>query len=95
MSAALHAEVLAGLRRAGCPVTTTDLMKLLNQHRQRPLVREPVYDALNALRARGVVHALRAIANKRIRYWQLTPAAMPMSDSLDHPPAPAPGRDQT
>ena len=66
----LTAEVLAALRRIGCPVTTTDLMRLLNRDRDRPLVVDQVYLAANALRVRGEVRHLRAEANKRVRYWE-------------------------
>ena len=66
----LTAEVLAALRRIGCPVTTVDLMRLLNRDRDRPLVIDRVYRAANALRARGEVRRLRAEANKRVRYWE-------------------------
>ena len=66
----LTAEVLAALRRIGCPVTTTDLMRLLNRDRDRPLVIDQVYRAANALRARGEVRRLRAEANRRVRYWE-------------------------
>jgi len=66
----LTAQVLAALRRGGCPVTTTDLMRLLNPYRATPLVVDQVYRAANALRVRGEVRQLRAEANKRVRYWQ-------------------------
>jgi len=66
----LTADVLAALRRIGHPVTTTDLMRLLNRDRDRPLVVDQVYRAVNALRVRGEVRRLRAEANKRVRYWE-------------------------
>lgn len=66
----LTADVLAALRRIGHPVTTTDLMRLLNRDRDRPLVLDQVYRAANALRVRGEVRRLRAEANKRVRYWE-------------------------
>ena len=63
----LTTEVLAALRRIGCPVTTTDLMRLLNHGRATPLISDQVYRAADALRARGSV---RTKANKRVRYWE-------------------------
>ena len=66
----LTTEVLAALRRIGCPVTTTDLMRLLNHDRETPLISDQVYRAADALRARGSVRALRTKANKRVRYWE-------------------------
>jgi len=66
----LTAQVLTALRRVGCPVTTTDLMRLLNRDRATPLVVDQVYRAANALRVRGEVRRLRGEANKRVRYWE-------------------------
>ncbi|BBY46875.1 hypothetical protein MARA_03050 (plasmid) [Mycolicibacterium arabiense] len=66
----LTAEVLAALERVGCPVTTTDLMRLLNDGRATPLVVDQVYRAANALRARGAVRRLSNPSNKRVRYWE-------------------------
>ena len=66
----LTADVLAALRRIGCPVTTVDLMRLLNRDRDRPLVIDQVYRAANALRVRGEVRSQRALANTRVRYWE-------------------------
>lgn len=70
----LTAEVLAALERIGCPVTTTDLMRLLNRDRENPLVVDQVYRAVDALRARGTVHRLKASSNKRVRYWEVAAA---------------------
>lgn len=67
----LTAEVLAALERIGCPVTTTDLMRLLNRDRPTPLVVDQVYRAVDALRARGAVRRLKAASNKRVRYWEV------------------------
>lgn len=67
----LTAEVLAALQRIGCPVTTTDLMRLLNHDRATPLVVDQVYRAVDALRARGAVHRLKTPSNKRVRYWEV------------------------
>lgn len=67
----LTAEVLAALERIGCPVTTTDLMRLLNHDRHTPLVVDQVYRAVDALRARGAVRRLRTASNKRVRYWEV------------------------
>ena len=64
----LTAEVLAALRRIGCPVTTVDLMRLLNRDRDRTLVIDQVYRAAKTLRARSEVRRLRAEANTRVRY---------------------------
>jgi Fe2+ or Zn2+ uptake regulation protein len=66
----LTTEVLAALRRIGCPVTTTDLMRLLNHGRETPLISDQVYRAADALRARGSVRSLKTKANKRVRYWE-------------------------
>ena len=66
----LTTEVLAALRRIGCPVTTTDLMRLLNHGRETPLSSDEVYRAADALRARGSVRSLKTKANKRVRYWE-------------------------
>jgi hypothetical protein len=66
----LTAEVLDSLKRIGCPVTTTDLMCLLNDGRATPLVVDQVYRAANALRARGEVRRLSTPSNKRVRYWE-------------------------
>jgi Fe2+ or Zn2+ uptake regulation protein len=66
----LTAEVLAALRRIGCPVTTTDLMRLLNHGRATPLISDQVYRAADALRARGSVRSLKTKANRRVRYWE-------------------------
>jgi Fe2+ or Zn2+ uptake regulation protein len=70
----LTAEVLAALERIGCPVTTTDLMRLLNRDRPTPLVVDQVYRAVDALRARGAVHRLKNASNKRVRYWEVATA---------------------
>lgn len=70
----LTAEVLAALQRIGCPVTTTDIMRLLNRGRSTPLVIDQVYRALEALRARGVVQRLKSSTNKRVRYWEVAAA---------------------
>lgn len=67
----LTAEVLAALERIGCPVTTTDLMRLLNRDRQTPLVVDQVYRAVEALRGRGIVRRLKTPSNKRVRYWEI------------------------
>jgi Fe2+ or Zn2+ uptake regulation protein len=67
----LTVEVLAALRRIGCPVTTTDLMRLLNRDRATLLVVDQVYRAVDALRARGAVGRLKAPSNKRVRYWEV------------------------
>ena len=67
----LTAEVLTALQRIGCPVTTTDLTRLLNRDRATPLVVDQVYRAVAALRARGAVRRLRTPSNKRVRYWEL------------------------
>ena len=67
----LTAEVLAALERIGCPVTTTDLMRLLNHDRQTPLAVDQVYRAVEALRGRGVVRRLKTPSNKRVRYWEI------------------------
>ncbi|MDT5258275.1 MAG: hypothetical protein QOD10_3355 [Mycobacterium sp.] len=66
----LTTEVLAALRRIGCPVTTTDLMRLLNHGRATPLISDQVYRAADALRARGSVRSLKTKANRRVRYWE-------------------------
>ena len=66
----LTTEVLAALRRIGCPVTTADLMRLLNRGRATPLISDQVYRAADALRARGSIRSLKTTANKRIRYWE-------------------------
>lgn len=71
----LTAEVLAALERIGCPVTTTDLMRLLNDDRATPLVVDQVYRAVDALRSRGAVHRLKAPNNKRVRYWEIATTA--------------------
>lgn len=70
----LTAEVLAALERIGCPVTTTDLMRLLNRDRHTPLVVDQVYRAVDALRARGAVRRLKTASNKRVRYWEVATA---------------------
>ena len=70
----LTAEVLAALERIGCPVTTTDLMRLLNRDRETPLVVDQVYRAVEALRGRGAVRRLKTASNKRVRYWELATA---------------------
>lgn len=70
----LTAEVHAALERIGCPVTTTDLMRLLNRDRQTPLVVDQVYRAVEALRGRGVVRRLKTPTNKRVRYWEIVTA---------------------
>lgn len=76
----LTAEVLAALSRIGCPVTTTDLLRLLNRGRPAPLVGEQVYRAANALQSRGSVRRLKAPTNQRVRYWEyVTKAAPPAS----------------
>ena len=67
----LTADVLAALGRIGCPLTTTDLMRLLNPDRATPLVVDQVYRAVDALRARGAVHRPTAPTNKRVRHWQV------------------------
>lgn len=66
----LTAEVLAALRRIGCPVATTDLARLLNRDRATPLISDQVYRAASALRARGFVHSVRSNTDKRVRYWE-------------------------
>jgi Fe2+ or Zn2+ uptake regulation protein len=66
----LITEVLAALRRIGCPVTTADLLRHLNRGRATPLISDQVYRAADALRARGSVRSLRTTAHKRIRYWE-------------------------
>lgn len=70
----LTAEVLAALERIGCPVTTTDLMRLLNRDRESPLVVDQVYRAVEALRGRGAVRRLKSPSNKRVRYWEIVTA---------------------
>lgn len=71
----LTAEVLAALERIGCPVTTTDLTRLLNRDRHTPLVVDQVYRAVDALRARGAVRRLKTASNKRVRYWEVAATA--------------------
>lgn len=73
-AAPLTAEVLAALRGIGCPAITTDLMRLLNRGRDRPLIVDQVYRAANAFRIRGQVRRLRAEANKRVRCWEYVEA---------------------
>lgn len=67
----LTAETFAALERVGCPVSTTDLTRLLNDNRMTPLVIDQVYRALTALRGRGAVRRLRTAGNKRVRYWEV------------------------
>jgi hypothetical protein len=74
----LTEQVLDALQRAGCPVTTTDLTRLLNEGRATPLIIDRVYGAAAALRARGAVRRLRSPANKRVRYWAIAAAAEPV-----------------
>lgn len=76
-STTLTEEALAALQRIGCPVTTPDLMRLLNRERCTPLVIDQVYRALNALRVRGVVRSLPSRTNKRLRYWEIVTEAHP------------------
>ena len=86
----LTAQVLTALRRVGCPVTTTDLMRLLNRDRATPLVVDQVYRAANALRVRGEVRRLRVEANKRVRYWEYVKGRAVctcQNSGLDRPPA--------
>ena len=66
----LTAEVLAALRRIGCPVTTTDPLRHLNRSRDTPLISDQVYRAADALRVRGSVRSLKTSTNRRIRYWE-------------------------
>jgi Fe2+ or Zn2+ uptake regulation protein len=75
----LTAEVLAALGRIGCPVTTTDLMRLLNHDRATPLVVDQVYRAVDALRSCGAVHRLTTSTNKRVRYWEIAAGPRPCS----------------
>lgn len=63
-------EVLTALRRIGCPVTTPDLVRFLNDGRPAPLINDQVYRAATALRARGAVRSLQTATNKRVRYWE-------------------------
>jgi hypothetical protein len=67
----LTAQALNALARAGCAVSTTDVLMLLNTGRSDKLIVDQVYCALAALRARGAVRRFRSASNKRLRYWAI------------------------
>lgn len=65
---------LSAVLDAGCPVSTTDVCRLVNQRHghqlPRPLVTEQIYRAMIDLHRRHVVVRVPNSGNRRTAYWQ-------------------------